>query len=89
MVIFTTLILTIGMDYVNKLYATNVIDGSRVFFSYIRPTNKMSLFPVAHPKIAMHDTFFVLLILSIEKQQCAICLSIEQEDTHTHKQVHS
>ena len=50
------------------------------------------MFPVVYPKTAMHDVFFFsffFLILLTEKQQCANFISIEQEDTHTHKQSRS
>ena len=43
----------------------------------------MSMFPVVHPKSAMHDAFFIFLISLIQTQQCTIFLSIEQEDIHT------
>ena len=44
----------------------------------------LSMFPVVNPKTAMpmHNAF-LKLILSIEKQQYTIFLSIEQEDIHT------
>ena len=50
---------------------------------YKAKKEKISMFPVVHPKIAMSIVFFLFLILSIGKQQCAIFLSIEHEDKHT------
>ena len=42
------------------------------------------MFPVAHPKTVACDAFFeVIFQLSIEKQQCAIWLSMEREEIHT------
>ena len=42
----------------------------------------MSMFPVVHPKTTMHDAVFIFDFIDL-KQQCAIFLSIKQEDTHT------
>ena len=47
------------------------------------------MLPVAHPKPAVCDVFFFFFffflnfILSIEKQQCTIFLSTEQEEIHS------
>ena len=41
--------------------------------------------PVVHPKTAMREAVF--LFSSMEKQQCAIFLSIEQEAIHTNNDI--
>ena len=56
-------------------------------------SKNISMFPVVHPKMAMRrmrDVFFFFNSISIEKQQCAIFLTIEQEDilsTHTNNYI--
>ena len=51
---------------------------------YVRPPQKMlSMFPVVHPKTAMHDAFFKFLNIWIEKQQCVIFF-INRRGRYTH-----
>ena len=81
-IIIALLQLVINLTFFHKCDA--IWENPFMYKNSISTKQITSTFPVAHPKTAIREAFlFLSFILSIEKQQCAIFLSTEQEEIHT------